>query len=164
MSYADLLKDRRWQQKRLEVLNAAGWECQSCGSTDNAVQLHVHHKKYRRGAKPWEYEPAELEALCESCHEMATEEIRKLDEAVDSVKVLGLGLIGEAIGYLRTICALESGGTILVENYEQAAGAGAAIYGSTAEDVIDRSNGDVFDPRAMREGIDTPPRVRSGKP
>jgi hypothetical protein len=31
MSYADLLKDRRWQKKRLEVLDAADLKCESCG-------------------------------------------------------------------------------------------------------------------------------------
>jgi hypothetical protein len=161
MSYADLLKDRRWQQKRLEVLDSAGWECQNCGSTDNAVQLHVHHKKYRRGAKPWEYELVELQALCEPCHEKATEAIRKLDEAVDAIKVLGY--VDEATGYLRTLCALDSGGTISVETYEHAVGVGAALYGSTADEVLDRTNGNTFDPCAMREEIETPPGIRSGK-
>jgi hypothetical protein len=31
MGYADLLKNPQWQKKRLEVLEASGWECEMCG-------------------------------------------------------------------------------------------------------------------------------------
>jgi hypothetical protein len=50
----------------LEVLQAADFKCQRCGADD--VQLHAHHRQYRRSAAPWEYEPHELECLCEDCH------------------------------------------------------------------------------------------------
>jgi hypothetical protein len=40
MSYADLLKDPRWQKKRLEVLESNGWACEACGSATKT--LHVH--------------------------------------------------------------------------------------------------------------------------
>jgi hypothetical protein len=65
-TYSEKLKDPRWQRKRLEVFNAADWKCEACG---NAYEtLHVHHKKYKRGKEPWEYESAELASLCETCH------------------------------------------------------------------------------------------------
>lgn len=70
MSYSDLLKDPRWQRKRLEVLGERDWQCQCCNSKEKT--LHVHHKHYRRGAMPWEYEPGELLVLCEQCHEELT--------------------------------------------------------------------------------------------
>lgn len=50
MSYLELLKDPRWQKRRLEILERDGWECQNCGGKDKT--LHVHHKRYR--GKPWE--------------------------------------------------------------------------------------------------------------
>jgi len=68
MAYSDLLKDRRWQRKRLEAMAAAKWLCQRCPSNDNAIQLHVHHVAYVPGRAPWEYELRELLVVCEPCH------------------------------------------------------------------------------------------------
>jgi hypothetical protein len=68
-SYSDKLRDPRWQRKRLEVLEQAGWKCESCESTTKT--LHVHHKQYVKGREPWDYETSNFEALCEDCHESA---------------------------------------------------------------------------------------------
>ena len=65
MTYTEKLKDPRWQKKRLEVLERAGWKCMSCGSEDKT--LHVHHCVYKKGLDPWDYN-ASLIALCEYCH------------------------------------------------------------------------------------------------
>ena len=43
-SYKKLLKDPRWQKKRLKVLERAGWACEECG--DTKTELHVHHTFY----------------------------------------------------------------------------------------------------------------------
>ena len=67
--YFVLLKSPQWQEKRLERLNIANWECENCGDKSN--QLHVHHRQYFKGKKPWEYENEQLEVLCETCHESA---------------------------------------------------------------------------------------------
>jgi len=65
-SYSELLKDPRWQKKRLKVLERDEWKCNKCG--DKSQQLHVHHKKYIHGKKPWEYTFNMLETLCAECH------------------------------------------------------------------------------------------------
>jgi hypothetical protein len=65
--YSELLKDPRWQKKRLKVLEYAQWRCQFCGSKDRT--LHVHHSYYTRGKMPWQYPEGSLVALCDSCHE-----------------------------------------------------------------------------------------------
>lgn len=67
MTYAEKLKDPRWQKKRLEVMQRDGFKCQMCGDTEQT--LHVHHENYRKGAKPWDYELHELRCFCEDCHE-----------------------------------------------------------------------------------------------
>jgi hypothetical protein len=64
--YSELLKDPRWQKKRLKVLERDNWLCASCG--DGTSTLHVHHKKYKEGKKPWEYRLEMLISLCEQCH------------------------------------------------------------------------------------------------
>jgi hypothetical protein len=89
MSYADLLKDRRWQKKRLEVLDAAELKCSSCGSVDPSVPLHVHHKIYVRGRMPWEYNVDELDALCDMCHKNATNWGKFCDALIEIAKIAG---------------------------------------------------------------------------
>lgn len=66
-SYAELLKDPRWQKKRLEILERDHWACFRCD--DKETTLHVHHKYYERGFMPWEYPDAAYVTLCERCHE-----------------------------------------------------------------------------------------------
>jgi hypothetical protein len=66
MTYADLLKDPRWQRKRLEVFQRAEWSCELCG--DETTTLQVHHLRYVNGHKPWEYPLSDLASLCEPCH------------------------------------------------------------------------------------------------
>src|SRR5688572_22440051 len=80
MSYSDLLKDPRWQKKRLTILNRDEWLCTMCGN--GQITLHVHHKKYIRGLKPWEYEDHYLTTLCVECHKIASE---GMNEAVQSI-------------------------------------------------------------------------------
>lgn len=63
-TYAEKLKDPRWQRKRLEVLNHSGWMCEICGDTTQT--LHVHHLGYEPGKEPWEHE--HLVCLCEEHH------------------------------------------------------------------------------------------------
>ena len=67
MSYADLLRDPRWQRKRLEVMQRAEFACERCA--DTTTTLNVHHVRYVRGRMPWEYPDEELVCLCEPCHQ-----------------------------------------------------------------------------------------------
>lgn len=68
-TYAQKLKDPRWQKARLEVLNRDGWSCQCCGDSENT--LFVHHGYYLFGVEPWDHPPESLHTLCEDCHAMA---------------------------------------------------------------------------------------------
>lgn len=70
-TYRELLLDPRWQKKRLKKLEAAGWICEAC--YDDSKTLAVHHKQYRKGHMPWEYDDAELVVLCQPCHEQEHE-------------------------------------------------------------------------------------------
>lgn len=70
MTYSEKLKDQRWQKKRLELLEAAGWQCQcnSCQNEKDKPTLHVHHRIYLRNTDPWEYEDWAYQVLCDECH------------------------------------------------------------------------------------------------
>lgn len=63
--YSELLKDPRWQRKRLKILERDGFLCQSC--LDGESTLHVHHTVYSKGL-PWEVPDSCLITLCENCH------------------------------------------------------------------------------------------------
>lgn len=67
MSYADKLKDPRWQKKRLEIFETHGWRCEDCGTKTRT--LHVHHCFYIRALEPWEHGSDLLMCLCDVCHE-----------------------------------------------------------------------------------------------
>jgi hypothetical protein len=77
-TYWELLKRPEWQKKRLEKLNEAEFCCSCCFG--DSKQLHVHHKRYVKGRKPWEYEDFELAVLCDECHTNAHEEMVRVNE------------------------------------------------------------------------------------
>ena len=66
-SYTEKLCDPRWQRKRLEVFNAAGWRCQECNADDQT--LHVHHIFYVSCLEPWDAPPELLLCLCKFHHQ-----------------------------------------------------------------------------------------------
>ena len=65
-TYAEKLKDPRWQKKRLEVMQSAGFKCESCGDTEE--ELHVHHAYYEKDYEPWGYPDNAYMVLCSRCH------------------------------------------------------------------------------------------------
>lgn len=74
-SYSEKLKDPRWQKRRLQELERAGWACEWCSSTSKT--LHVHHWLYR--GEPWEALDETLSVLCEDCHREG-DEVKALGE------------------------------------------------------------------------------------
>ena len=54
-----------WRKKRKLVLDDRKNQCEICGSSQN---LQVHHTKYIRGRRLWQYANDELKVLCASCH------------------------------------------------------------------------------------------------
>jgi len=66
MTYSEKLKDPRWQKKRLEIMQAAGFACEDCNRKDQ--ELQIHHCAYIRALQPWEYGVDLLMCLCAGCH------------------------------------------------------------------------------------------------
>jgi hypothetical protein len=64
--YSKLLRHPKWQRRRLEVMQRDGFKCCKCGGDD--IELHVHHKRYIKGRKPWDYEMGNFQTLCKRCH------------------------------------------------------------------------------------------------
>lgn len=68
--FFEAYKDPRWQRKRLEIMNRAGFECERCGESQKT--LNVHHGCYFKDRKPWDYPDALLHCWCEVCHDKFT--------------------------------------------------------------------------------------------
>lgn len=75
-SYAEKLKDPRWQRKRLEIMERDGFACVKCGSKDQT--LNVHHGYYEKGKEPWDYKSNTLWTVCQACHEQIQEDLNRL--------------------------------------------------------------------------------------
>ncbi len=85
MTYAEKLKDPRWQKMRLRIFERDEFTCRYCGDVEST--LHIHHKIYRNNCDPWEYEESDLITLCEECHSEEREQISKTVKAlIDAVK------------------------------------------------------------------------------
>ena len=50
MEYKLQLKTEEWKIKRFSILKRDNFKCKKCGEKNN---LHVHHKFYEKGLKPW---------------------------------------------------------------------------------------------------------------
>lgn len=66
MSYAEQLRDPRWQKKRLEIMERDGWACRRCSATTKT--LNVHHIAYFPRTEPWNHPSHMLITLCEDDH------------------------------------------------------------------------------------------------
>ena len=79
-NYSELLKHPKWQKMRLKILERDDFTCQICENTEKT--LHVHHRFYWSGNKPWDYEESELVTLCEDCHKVESDNIQYESECI----------------------------------------------------------------------------------
>lgn len=116
-TYWELLRDPRWQQMRLKVMERDKWTCVECKRSDST--LNVHHTYYAKGRAPWEYEPESLKTLCEDCHELVSDtltEIRRLAGSADR------STLARVLGLLRLANYKNDQETLPIENDEVLAG------------------------------------------
>ena len=131
-TYTELLRDPRWQRKRLEILERDEWRCTDCG--DSTTNLQVHHRRYLYGKMPWEVPDHWLETLCESCHYVATRNGNSLKDAIAELPPSSLGFV---IGYVRALAAMRDGHEVAPGgSWEYCAGI-AHFLGVTDDEVLD---------------------------
>lgn len=70
MEYTNELQHPLWQKSRLQILTRDNCACQFC--SDQSTPLHIHHKYYQSGKKPWEYPDEALISACKHCHQCIT--------------------------------------------------------------------------------------------
>lgn len=128
--YQEALLDPRWQKRRLEALQNSNWQCQEC--QDSTSTLHVHHKIYIYGRQPWEYNNSQLLVCCEIHHKEAHSLMSELMLALSYLETADFNAV---IGYIKGLTTDGPDAPLLIENWEQAAGFGAA-FGFKADDVL----------------------------
>lgn len=102
-NYFELLKHPKWQEKRLRIMERAGFECEECG--DKNTTLNVHHSFYEKGLKPWEYPDDSLHCLCEPCHLRAGEWRKAMNRQIGKLSSSQLeSLLGYAYGLEMEMC------------------------------------------------------------
>lgn len=103
-TFAAQYKNPLWQKRRLEVMEEAEFMCQMCFNGEN--QLHVHHKRYVKGRRIWEYDSNELVVLCHECHEVAHHDQEILKRTLALINVMA---IEEIIGLIAGYCSEADG-------------------------------------------------------
>ena len=98
MSYTELLRDPRWQKKRLEIMSRDNFKCCNCGT--DKVNLQVHHLDYYDYKRPWDYPENLLITLCEKCHQ--EEQVRFRHENLLLVALRDKGFLAGDILALST--------------------------------------------------------------
>ena len=99
--YSELLLDPRWQKLRLEVMQRDEFTCIYCGDKENT--LNVHHKEYKYGKKPWEYDISDLETTCASCHKGISENLKASMDILKSYFWLGSDIL---LNLLKSVSGL----------------------------------------------------------
>lgn len=136
MNFFDQYKHPEWQKKRLEALEYAGFTCERC--CDSETQLHVHHKRYMKGRKVWEYDVSELAVLCGSCHTEVHAEKEVLQalisaipvEAIPEITALVAHYCASASGHCSGVDFSEHIKSTLENPFPSAVGKAAAILGN----------------------------------
>jgi hypothetical protein len=132
-SYWELLRDPRWQKKRLEVMQRENFTCEECG--DVSQTLNVHHSYYEKGKSPWEYPSESLHCLCETCHSEVEMERRELAQQIGR---LDRASQRQLLGYAKALeIELEPATVHKVTEYEELVGM-IRLFGMLSHHEIDR--------------------------
>jgi hypothetical protein len=127
-SYAEKLRDPRWQKKRLEILERDEWKCYRCEASDDT--LAVHHLLYTKGQAPWEADSDTLITLCSCCHDKASAfqtwcarlplELNRIDMSEEDCRaIIEAVLFSEEAMQITTVtlrAVLDSGGVDILRN------------------------------------------------
>src|SRR5690606_32421242 len=76
ISYNAYISSTAWQHSpaRLQELAASGYRCRLCNASRAEARLEVHHRTYARLGRE---RPGDLTTLCEDCHLVVTDHLRR---------------------------------------------------------------------------------------
>ena len=97
LSYAETLKDQRWEDKRMHILRRDNNCCKLCGSYEN---LHVHHILYEEDTDPWDYDENYLITVCEFCHNRIHSQLQQNSHLKERLRTISDDLVYRTMRYL----------------------------------------------------------------
>jgi hypothetical protein len=127
--YLQLLRDPRWQRKRLEIMERDSWKCQDCKSGD--ATLNVHHIRYA-GRNPWDVDSQFLTTLCQACHVKRTSQKKVLKATIELLELYDPASMDVALGFVRGLLVAKRLGVCPLENDRVARGLGLSCGLDTA--------------------------------
>lgn len=76
MNYREYIRSREWREHPVRVaeLEASGFRCRLCNAGGEGIILEVHHRTYENLGNE---QPGDLTALCQSCHRVVTDHLRR---------------------------------------------------------------------------------------
>lgn len=98
-TYSEKLRDPRWQRRRLELFEKAGWTCAECKTKTET--LHAHHGYYKRNTDPWDYPDNTMHVLCSECHSEVQGFLEQLHERIAVLDKFKLFLMHEFLSSLN---------------------------------------------------------------
>lgn len=96
-TYAEKLKDQRWEDKRIHILRRDNYCCKLCGNHDN---LHVHHILYEEDTDPWDYDENYLITVCEFCHNRIHSQLQQNSHLKERLRTIEDDLVYRTMRYL----------------------------------------------------------------
>lgn len=103
-TYAEKLRDPRWQRKRLEIMSRDNFAC--CNCKDETITLNVHHIKYIQGRDPWDYDADNFETLCEECHKARHDKSEDVEIELFRMAILSSVRSRKFVGYLAVLARM----------------------------------------------------------
>lgn len=137
MTYSEQLKSPKWQKRRLQVLEAAGWKCCNCHKEDR--QLQVHHGAYLRGVDLWDYPPEMFHVLCDKCHKKVSGHIETFMRWFGTLKPVEVYLMAQTMPKFHGEFQY-SGGSRIYEIMEMMHHPSGDFDQDLVEDVISRAD------------------------
>lgn len=114
MDYKEQLKDKRWIELSAKVKDFYDHRCCGCGNNND---LHVHHKRYFKGRKAWEYDIGELVCLCSGCHETFHKNFDELQEIITNYRLYYSYEFSQILKVIELMCSLDTNDYSKVINY-----------------------------------------------
>lgn len=102
-THSEQLLDKRWQKKRLKILERDNWKCtcSTCNSNENTT-LDVHHLDYINGINLWDYPDDLLITLCRICHKKEQNRLKEEKYLLNTLRMNGF-LIGDLLALSTVI-------------------------------------------------------------
>lgn len=89
MNYSEQLKTEQWKIFRNKVFNHyKGCGCIGCGDYSNEGKHEIHHLRYIKGRKAWEYDMKDVVPLCRGCHDLYHKTRERLENLLTENTIL----------------------------------------------------------------------------